>query len=68
MIRLSEKKDCCGCGGCSNACPVHCIEMKADAEGFLYPEVDEAACIGCGLCERVCPCAADEDLLFLSGT
>lgn len=55
MIKLSEKKDCCGCGGCSNACPVHCIQMKADAEGFLYPEVDEAACIGCGLCERVCP-------------
>ena len=65
MIRLSEKKDCCGCGGCSNACPVHCIEMKADAEGFLYPEVDEAACIGCGLCERVCPVLrAEEDIPF----
>lgn len=65
MIRLSEKKDCCGCGGCSNACPVHCIEMKADAEGFLYPEVDEAACIGCGLCEQVCPVLrAEEDVPF----
>ena len=65
MIRLNEKKDCCGCGGCSNACPVHCIQMKADAEGFLYPEVDETACIECGLCERVCPVLrAGEDVPF----
>ena len=65
MIRLNEKKDCCGCGGCSNACPVHCIQMKADAEGFLYPEVDEKACIECGLCERVCPVLrAGEDVPF----
>lgn len=65
MIKLSEKTDCCGCGGCSNACPVHCIQMKADAEGFLYPEVDETACIDCGLCERVCPVLrAGEDTPF----
>ena len=65
MIRLNEKKDCCGCGGCSNACPVHCIQMKADAEGFLYPEVDETTCIDCGLCERVCPVLrAGEDVPF----
>ena len=65
MIRLSEKKDCCGCGGCSNACPAQCIQMKADAEGFLYPEVDETACIGCSLCERVCPVLrAGEDVPF----
>ena len=54
MIIINEKKDCCGCGGCSNACPVHCIQMKADEEGFLYQEVDEAACIGCGLCVTKC--------------
>ncbi len=65
MIKLNEKKDCCGCGGCSNACPVRCIQMKADAEGFLYPEVDESACIGCSLCERVCPVLrAEEDSPF----
>lgn len=65
MIRLNDKKDCCGCGGCSNACPAHCIQMKADAEGFLYPEVDETACIECGLCERVCPVLrAGEDVPF----
>ena len=29
--------------------------MQADAEGFLYPLVDENKCIDCGACERVCP-------------
>lgn len=29
--------------------------MAADSEGFLYPQVDEAACVNCGLCEKVCP-------------
>lgn len=29
--------------------------MKADNEGFLYPNVDKEKCISCGLCERVCP-------------
>lgn len=28
--------------------------MKADSEGFLYPEADAQTCIDCGLCEKVC--------------
>lgn len=28
--------------------------MATDADGFLYPQVDEEKCIRCGLCERVC--------------
>lgn len=32
--------------------------MKTDAEGFLYPEVDQGACIKCGACENVCPILA----------
>ena len=54
MIRIEEKQNCCGCGACAQACPKHCIAMKADSEGFLYPVVDESLCIDCGLCERVC--------------
>lgn len=51
-----QKKDCCGCSACANACPVKIIEMKADEEGFLYPSlVNETQCIDCGQCERVCP-------------
>lgn len=55
MIRIHEKKDCCGCSACVQICPKNCICMKPDEEGFLYPCVDENVCIDCGLCEKVCP-------------
>ncbi len=55
MITITDKKDCCGCGGCSSVCPKQCIELKRDNEGFLYPEVDAEKCVECGLCEKVCP-------------
>ena len=29
--------------------------MKANAEGFLMPVVDESKCVDCGLCDKVCP-------------
>ena len=48
------KHNCTGCSACYSICPVHCISMKADKEGFLYPEASDA-CISCGLCEKVCP-------------
>lgn len=55
MIQIQDKKLCCGCHGCAQACPKQCIEMVADGEGFFYPRVEESLCIGCGLCEKVCP-------------
>ena len=55
MIRIIDKKDCCGCHACSNVCPKQCISMQLDEEGFLYPIVDTQKCIDCGLCENVCP-------------
>ncbi|MBQ4392661.1 MAG: Coenzyme F420 hydrogenase/dehydrogenase, beta subunit C-terminal domain [Prevotella sp.] len=54
MIQITEKHNCCGCGACSQVCPQRCIEMVADNEGFLYPEVNSEDCIHCGLCEKVC--------------
>lgn len=55
MITITDKKNCCGCWACYNACPKHCISMDEDNEGFRYPHVDESLCINCGLCEKVCP-------------
>ena len=50
-----KKEDCCGCMACSFACPKSAITMKADACGFVYPEIDPELCIHCGLCRKVCP-------------
>ncbi len=55
MIKIVDKKDCCGCGACAQRCPRKCIEMKHDNEGFVYPVIDTAQCTNCGLCNRVCP-------------
>ncbi len=55
MLVLDKKKDCCGCSACVNICPVGCISMKPDEEGFLYPKFDEDKCVECGKCEKVCP-------------
>lgn len=55
MIHIEEKRDCCGCESCVQACPRCCISMREDKEGFLYPEVDRDLCVDCHLCERVCP-------------
>ena len=55
MINIIDKKKCCGCTACENACPQKCIKMIEDREGFLYPQVDTQRCIDCHLCEKVCP-------------
>ena len=55
MIKIVDKKNCCGCTACYSICPKNCISMKEDEEGFLYPSIDESSCIGCNLCEAVCP-------------
>ena len=50
-----EKKDCTGCGACSNICPVNAIKMVEDECGFMYPKIDNEKCINCGACKRTCP-------------
>lgn len=55
MIQVKNKEECCGCSACFNICPQHCIYMKPDKEGFLYPDVDEERCVNCNLCVKACP-------------
>lgn len=55
MIKITDKKQCCGCYACANTCPNGSLSMKYDEEGFAYPEINKDSCIDCGLCERVCP-------------
>lgn len=51
--------ECCtGCGACAAVCPVSCISMAADDEGFLCPAMDAERCTDCGLCTKICPVAA----------
>lgn len=53
-ITIEEKKKCCGCGACVNACGQDCISMEMDEEGFFYPYIDQTLCINCGLCVTKC--------------
>lgn len=55
MIRITDKSLCCGCTACVSACPVQCIVMRRDDEGFDYPVANADLCVGCGRCEEVCP-------------
>lgn len=55
MIQFENPSDCCGCASCEAVCPVGCIVMVKDGEGFSYPKVTTDKCIGCHRCEKVCP-------------
>ena len=55
MIEITQKEDCCGCNCCVQICPIQCISMHEDKEGFSYPQIDIQKCINCHLCEKVCP-------------
>lgn len=52
---LCKGEFCTGCTACASTCPKQCIQMTADAEGFLRPTVDETKCLKCGACQKACP-------------
>lgn len=54
MPSLAGRDRCTGCTACAAICPVSCIKMRSDEEGFLQPIVGDS-CVGCGACERKCP-------------
>lgn len=50
----ADKRDCTGCAACVDACPVGCIKMEPDEEGFRYPKIDLDKCIHCDRCRMLC--------------
>ena len=52
--RFEHEDKCCGCGLCYASCPAKAIDMKQNAEGFLYPAADASLCIECGQCNEIC--------------
>lgn len=54
-----ERELCTGCTACAAACPMDCIAMVPDAEGFSRPVIDTERCIDCGRCAAVCPVTAE---------
>ena len=52
---MMNKKECCGCTACLHICPVGCIKMQEDEEGFFYPIIEKENCIHCHKCEKICP-------------
>lgn len=49
---------CTGCEMCVQLCPTKAIEMQENAEGFLFPDVDDSKCVRCGQCAARCPVIA----------
>ena len=59
---MMSKHSCSGCGICAAVCPVQCIRLEENGEGFLEAVTDASACTKCGLCDRVCAFAGKPDL------
>jgi len=57
---ITDLRNCTGCRTCEQKCSYRAINMKANAEGFLYPEIDSDLCNNCGLCEKICPIFRDD--------
>ncbi len=55
MIEICNRIECTGCEACVSVCPVHCIVMKENNDGFYYPRIDNKKCIKCKKCIGICP-------------
>lgn len=53
-MKICNLNECTACEACVQSCPVACITMKENKDGFLYPNIDENKCISCLKCAKVC--------------
>ena len=60
MRIITDFKNCTGCRACEQKCNKKAISMQDNAEGFLYPNINETLCNQCGLCEKICPMFRDD--------
>ena len=52
---MTDSVHCTGCSACAATCPLHCIQMQQNSEGFYKAVVDSSICVKCGKCNMVCP-------------
>ena len=55
---------CVGCRSCEQSCPVSCIKLRENQEGFIYPTIDTDLCIECGKCINACPVEKKDYILI----
>lgn len=55
MDKICDIEKCTGCTACFCVCPINCIKMKRDKQGFLFPVIDYDLCLNCHLCRSTCP-------------
>ncbi len=61
-IKKIPEDNCTGCGACYNICPAGAITMKANSEGFLFPEINARKCVNCSKCLKVCQATREPSL------
>ena len=54
-MKIENIENCTGCSACFSICPLNCVSMKPNQNGFLYPTIDNTNCVDCGKCVSVCP-------------
>ena len=63
-MRIEEITDTCtACGACASECPMQCITLPMDTEGFYYPRIDKDKCVQCKKCEQACHCLNEQAYL-----
>ena len=68
MLEIIKNIDnCLGCSACKAACPVACIEMEPNDEGFYQPNADEEKCISCNKCAQICPALSPDAFQSIKG-